>query len=140
MLRHTLRYLHTVFGSLSDPQVRPYLVAAVNLIAFGTIFYSLVEGWQPLDAAYFCVVTLATIGYGDFTPKTGLGKLFTMFYIVAGLGFISAFIGTVTRVSIDRAERRRQEKPVARRHWLPGPLDANRTPGDDEEESEIREN
>ena len=48
MVRYTLSYLRTFFGSLVDPQVRPYLVAAANLLAVGTIFYSLVEGWTPL--------------------------------------------------------------------------------------------
>jgi hypothetical protein len=119
MLRYTLRYLRHIFGSLADPEVRPFLLAAVNLIAVGTIFYSLVEDWQPLDAAYFCVVTLATIGFGDFTPKTELGKLFTIFYIVAGLGVISAFIGTMTRASVERAQRT-QSKAHARRHRRPG--------------------
>lgn len=138
MLRYTLRYFHHVFGSLADAQVRPYLVAAVNLIAFGTIFYTLVEGWQPLDAAYFCVVTLATIGYGDFAPETGLGKLFTIFYIVAGLGVISAFIGTMTRVSVERAQRR-QGKPLARRYWRHGSVDTTPTLRGDPTESVIDE-
>ncbi len=48
MLRYTLFYLRTFFGSLGDPQVRPYLVAAANLLAVGTIFYSLVEGWDAV--------------------------------------------------------------------------------------------
>ncbi len=116
--------------------MRPYLVAAVNLIAFGTIFYTLVEGWQPLDAAYFCVVTLATIGYGDFAPETGLGKLFTIFYIVAGLGVISAFIGTMTRVSVERAQ---QGKPLARRYWRHGSVDSTPTLRGDPTESVIDE-
>jgi voltage-gated potassium channel len=139
MLRYTLRYLHTVFGSLADPDVRPFLVAAVNLIAVGTIFYSIVEGWQPLDAAYFCVVTLATIGYGDFTPETGLGKLFTVFYIVAGLAVIGAFIGAMTRVAVERAQEK-QGKPRTRRHWRPGSLGIKPTLQGNPAESVIDDN
>ena len=111
-------YLRTLFGSLVDPQVRPYLVAAANLLAVGTIFYTLVEGWTPLDAAYFCVITLATIGYGDLVPVTQLGKLFTMLYIIAGLGVISTFIGAITRVSVERAQQR-QRKHIFRRRGGP---------------------
>jgi voltage-gated potassium channel len=118
MLRYTLFYLRTFFGSLVDPEVRPYLVAAANLLAVGTIFYSLVEGWTPLDAAYFCVITLATIGYGDLAPVTQWGKLFTMFYVVAGLGVISAFIGAITRVSVERAQQRPRQH-IFRRHGDP---------------------
>ena len=108
MLRYTLFYLRTLFGSLGDPQVRPYLVAATSLIAVGTVFYSLVEGWDPFDAAYFCVTSLATVGYGDLTPVTRLGRLFTMIYIIAGLGVLSAFIAAITRVSVEQMELRRQ--------------------------------
>jgi voltage-gated potassium channel len=108
MLRYTLFYLRTLFGSLGDPQVRPYLVAATSLIAVGTVFYSLVEGWDPFDAAYFCVTSLATVGYGDLTPVTRLGRLFTMVYIIAGLGVLSAFIAAITRVSVEQMELRRQ--------------------------------
>jgi voltage-gated potassium channel len=108
MLRYTLFYLRTVFGSLGDPQVRPYLVAASSLIAVGTVFYSLVEGWDPFDAAYFCVTSLATVGYGDLTPVTRLGRLFTMVYIITGLGVLGAFIGAITRVSVEQMELRRQ--------------------------------
>jgi hypothetical protein len=112
MFRFLFFYVHTMFGSLAHPQVRPYLVAAANLIALGTIFYTLVEGWEVLDAAYFCVITLATVGFGDLTPVTRLGKLFTMFYIVAGLGILSAFIGAMTRVSVERAQQRRQREEL----------------------------
>ena len=129
MLRYTLAYLRTFFGSLVDPQVRPYLVAAANLLAVGTIFYTLAEGWTPLDAAYFCVITLATIGYGDFAPVTQLGKLFTMLYVVAGLGVISAFIGAITRVSVERAQQsprqhifRRHGDPESPHSSEPGPM------------------
>lgn len=110
MLRYTLAYARTMFGALADPEVRPFLVAAANLIAVGTICYTLIEGWDILDSAYFCVITLATVGFGDFTPVTRLGKIFTMFYIVAGLGVLSSFIGAMTRVSVQRTHERRQSQ------------------------------
>ena len=70
------------------------------------------------DAAYFCVITLATIGYGDLAPVTQLGKLFTMLYIIAGLGVISAFIGAITRVSVERAQQRPRQH-IFRHHGDP---------------------
>ena len=142
MLRYTLFYLRTLFGSLGDPQVRPYLVAATSLIAVGTVFYSLVEGWDPFDAAYFCVTSLATVGYGDLTPVTRLGRLFTMVYIIAGLGVLSAFIAAITRVSVEQMELRRQNhvplRPLRRRRSKsagsgePEPVTTN-NPGDSDE-------
>jgi len=78
-----------------QPESRALLFMAVSVIGLGTLFYHNVEGWRWLDALYFCVVTLVTIGYGDFTPKTDGGKLFTIVYIIIGLGILSGFIAVV---------------------------------------------
>jgi hypothetical protein len=37
-----------------------------------------------LDSLYFSVITLATVAYGDFSPYTMAGKIFTVFYIFIG--------------------------------------------------------
>ena len=61
-------------------------------LAAGTIFYHVVEGWSLLDSVYFCVITLTTIGYGDFAPTTNLARLFTIFYAFTGIGLLATFI------------------------------------------------
>jgi voltage-gated potassium channel len=71
----------------------------VLLLAGGTAFYSLVEGWSPLDAFYFSATTLTTVGFGDLAPQTAIGKLCTVIYIFVGLGIIGAFIDTLARES-----------------------------------------
>ena len=77
--------------ALNDAEVRGVLMVVLLFILVATVFYWLVEGWSLLDAAYFSVVTIATVGYGDLTPKTALGKIFTIAYIVCGIGiFVSA--------------------------------------------------
>ena len=68
----------------------------VALIVVATIFYWLVEGWSLLDAVYFSVVTIATVGYGDLAPETTLGKLFTIGFIFSGIGL---FVAAVTAVA-----------------------------------------
>jgi Ion channel len=46
------------------------------------------------------VITLTTIGYGDFAPETDAGKLFTAVYALVGVGILLAFVTTVaTKVS-----------------------------------------
>jgi voltage-gated potassium channel Kch len=51
-----------------------------------------------VNAIYFSVVTLGTVGYGDITPTTDAGKLFTVFYIIFGLGVIGGFFATLGRL------------------------------------------
>jgi hypothetical protein len=71
-------------------------------IAVGAIVYPMLEGWTVLEAIYFCFVTLATVGYGDITPKTAPGRLFTIFYIVVGIGLVAGFANTVARRWVER--------------------------------------
>lgn len=76
---------------LKTDETRVLAVSALTIIAIGTVFYTLVEGWTPVQSLYFCVVTLATVGYGDLHPTTELSQLFTIGYILAGIGIIAAF-------------------------------------------------
>lgn len=72
--------------SFREPQFRALLLLYGALLLVGTAFYVRAEGWSVLDALYFCVVTLATVGYGDLAPRTALGKVFTIVYILIGAG------------------------------------------------------
>ncbi len=42
------------------------------------------------------MITIATVGYGDFSPATFAGKLFTIFYVLCGLGL---FVATATAIA-----------------------------------------
>ena len=78
-----------------DPNVQPLYVAVAGILTAGTVFYAVVERWSILDALYFSVTTLTTVGLGDFTPQTGLGKAFTIIYVLAGVGLLLAFANAV---------------------------------------------
>ena len=56
------------------------------------MFYSVVEGWGIVDSLYFSVITLTTVGYGDLHPTSSLSKIFTIFYILLGIGVLMIFI------------------------------------------------
>ena len=70
---------------LLDPRARRVFIYAAIMILVGAAVYHWVEGWGWLDSIYFVVVTLTTIGYGDFHPETSLGKLITIFYGLNGV-------------------------------------------------------
>ncbi len=81
-------------------------LVALAVLSTGAVFYHIVEKLSWLDSFYFSVITLATVGYGDITPHTNLGKIFTMFYVIVGIGII----GTFANLLIRRASMRRQER------------------------------
>ncbi len=83
---------------LKQPETRALLFLATLVLVVGVVFYVNVEHWSLLNAIYFCVVTLGTVGYGDITPTTDLGKLFTVVYIILGLSVIGGFFATVGRM------------------------------------------
>jgi hypothetical protein len=107
-----------------DPEFRALVLVAVAFLLSGTLFYHQVEGWRWLDSLYYCLITLATVGYGDFTPKTDLGKIFTMFYLVLGIGL---FVTLVTRVA-DALEQARSEESARRQRRHTGRQAAPDTP------------
>ena len=92
----------------SDRDARGPLLLVLSLLIVGTIFYMLVEGWTVVDAVYFCAMSLGTVGYGDVVPETDVGKLFTVFYVLSGIGILVSFFTTLTaKVLSLQAERRR---------------------------------
>lgn len=78
------------------------IAAGISLatLLFGAVFYHYVEDMGWLNAVYFCVITLTTIGYGDIVPKTDLGKLFTIFYVIVGVGIIATFVNLTVKRSV----------------------------------------
>ena len=44
----------------------------MGVIAFyifmGALLFGVWEEWEPLEASYFCFVTISTIGFGDLVP------------------------------------------------------------------------
>ncbi|HRF94779.1 MAG TPA: potassium channel family protein [Aggregatilineales bacterium] len=106
-------------------QLRIALLALCIIIPIGVIGYILIEKLNVLDALWITIVTLSTIGYGDVVPRTDLGRLFTLFIIVFGLGAVGigaqAFIEVLVSPNIRMIrQRRRAEKRIQtmRRHFI----------------------
>ncbi len=83
---------------LRDPGSRPFLLWAGSVLLVGVVVYHWLEGWSVVDALYFCVITLATIGYGDLTPTTPGAKLFTVFYVINGIVILLALFDRIRAV------------------------------------------
>lgn len=107
MLRALFRTLREVW---IEPAGRGFILGALVVVAAGTTFYTIVEDWPVLDALYFTVITLTTIGYGDLHPTTDLSKIFTIFFVLAGVSFLLGFLNFIIgRTVKGQAERRLQK-------------------------------
>jgi len=89
-----------------QPEGKALVISAISTVAVGTVVYSILEGWSLLDSLYFCVVTLATVGFGDLHPTTDAAKLFTVGYIVVGVGIIAGFLSELGKQRSARMEDR----------------------------------
>lgn len=57
-----LRLMKAVFGACKDAEFRALLSLMIILLISGTVFYVSNEGWSCIDALYFCVMTMSTVG------------------------------------------------------------------------------
>ncbi len=67
------------------------------VLGVGVVFYHYVEKFSWVNAYYFCVVSLTTVGYGDITPHTNAGKIFTTFYLMVGVAILGAFLNALMK-------------------------------------------
>ncbi len=93
VFRRLWRALRT---SMRDPVFRGLIHFSGILLVGGTFFYWRVEDWTPFESLYFSVITLTTVGYGDFSPVTGIGRAFTVGYVLLGIGVIVAVATQIT--------------------------------------------
>ncbi|HSS21160.1 MAG TPA: potassium channel protein [Pyrinomonadaceae bacterium] len=81
-----------VSGKRSFPATNRKLLyagaAVVIAIAFGAAGFHLIEGWSILDSLYVSAQTVTTVGYGDLTPATLNGRIFSTVFMLVGVGVV----------------------------------------------------
>ena len=60
---------------------------AFLILVIGTIGYMVLEGWGFMDALYMTVITISTVGYSEVRPVDEIGRIFTIFIVMIGVGF-----------------------------------------------------
>lgn len=103
---------------MGRPRTRPGVVLpllmCLSVLVFSSGYYALAR--EPgqftglstrVDALYFTVVTLATVGYGDITPRGQTARVVTVFQIVYSFVFLTAAATTLTRWLRDRLAEHR---------------------------------
>src|SRR5215213_11173039 len=72
----------------SRARTRIVLLAVLAALAFGTLTFHLLEGWSILDSLYVTAQTVTTVGFGDITPRTALGRVFATLFMIVGVGIV----------------------------------------------------
>lgn len=98
---------------LFDPRTSRLMIYSAAVVVVGAALFHRLEGWSWIDSFYFVVVTLTTIGYGDFTPTTPVTKLITIFYGLNGIVLLLVLFDTVRSVrGWDMPSRSGQQKNI----------------------------
>jgi voltage-gated potassium channel len=84
---------------------RIYLAILAAVILFGMAGLMVIENYSPLDAFYFIIVTIATVGYGDLHPFTPAGKILVIGIILAGVGCFVGVVANAIEYLIEMRER-----------------------------------
>lgn len=79
-----------------------YALLMIGLtIALGTTGFRAIEGRSFADSFYWTIVTVATVGYGDVTPQTPAGRVFTVLLILMSLGTVTYGLSTLGRFIVE---------------------------------------
>ena len=99
-------FIRELWNLFKEPKYRAILVWLFGILLVGTVFYHLVEGWSWFDSLYFSVITLSTVGYGDFSPTTTASKLFTVIYIFLGISIFVSFASMLAKERVSMHQQR----------------------------------
>ena len=72
----------------SRARIRIVLMAVLGALVLGTVIFHLLEGWSILDSLYVTAQTVTTVGFGDITPHTALGRAFATVFMIVGVGIV----------------------------------------------------
>ena len=81
-----------------------YLALGVVIYWFNRHNFTATETHPIVDALYFCIVTMCTIGYGDITPNSTATKLFSILFVLVGFGFIDILLSGMVSYVLDLQE------------------------------------
>lgn len=93
------------------PSLRTVAVFLSIYLTVGTIsFYAVrfhLQGEKTngiVDALYFCVVTMTTVGYGDLVPNSVLAKLLACAFVFAGMAIIALILSKAADYLVEKQE------------------------------------
>ena len=129
----------TPAGAVDCGEISPTVVAVALLVILsvgGTLFYARVHD-PPLslvDAAYFTIVTITTVGYGDVVPDTDGGKIFSIFFLPIASVLLARVAGDIvlTATAKKRAEILDRTRNALKQNWKKADLNNDGKVGESE--------
>ena len=119
-LYHYLYGAKTLLHALSKKEFEfkflGYILLTV-VFSFASVLYVVEYGVNPniksfLDALYWALVTVSTVGYGDISPVTDVGKMVAMVGIIFGIAMISFVTSVMVSAFAERFDELRTHSSI----------------------------
>lgn len=78
-----------ILTRLPEKYVGTGLVSIIILFIYGVAGSHFIMGLNFVDSVYYSVITMATVGYGDYIPHTGIQKIFATTLALAGVALLA---------------------------------------------------
>lgn len=116
-----VRLGHTVRKVLNRNQLgMTLLVALLVVLVSGTIIAAIDPAFEtPADGIWWALVTITTVGYGDYTPVSLPGRIFASALIIAGVVLFSLITANLAAYFVEKeVERDVQEETIEEEQYL----------------------
>ncbi len=80
---------------LSHKKVIPIFIFLIFMVLIGMVLFMVLEDWTPIEALYFTVATMTTVGYGDLAPTTDVSRFIATIYMVTIVPLMLVSMGVV---------------------------------------------
>jgi len=85
-----------IWGELKP--FRTPVILTILITLFGTLGYIWIDHFSLMDALYQTGITFTTVGFGEIAPISQIGRIFTIFLIIAGFAVFSYAVGILVDV------------------------------------------
>ncbi|MCJ1407421.1 Potassium channel [Ptychographa xylographoides] len=108
----------TVYGAYSGHYPREFkltmsqrtlmlqTISYLTYLECGAAVFAHIEGWMYVDAVYWANYTLLTIGIGDYSPATHLGRSLLFPFAIGGIIILGLVIGSIRSLVLDRGKKK----------------------------------
>jgi len=116
----------TVYGALKGHYSRGFkltmsqrslMLQTISFMVYllgGAAVWARIESWKFLDAVYWADFTLLTIGIGDYTPMTHLGRGLLFPYAFGGIVVLGLVIGSIRSLALERGKKKLGARMIER--------------------------
>lgn len=97
-----LKFRKHIDSFLKTNNFQYVLWITLSTLFIGTIGIHLTEGISYGNALWWSFVTITTVGYGDISPATPIGRILASLLMLVGIGFLSMLTGTISTFFLNK--------------------------------------